>query len=185
MNAVESIEQAEQLRRRGDEAGALDAFARAAALARDVFDPATEARGMLGVGQMRVLLDDSRGACEAFEEAVARAVEGGLPDVEADAWLGFAGAAFDGGKSKDGHDALLEAMALSRTLADEAPDDRARKERLARTIRIYGEHLGVLGSDADAKQALELARIMYSDLGDQEFARGIQEEIQKLRDWAR
>jgi tetratricopeptide (TPR) repeat protein len=179
------LESAEALRSRGDEPGALAAYEAAAKAAQSIFDPASEARAMLGVGEMKVLADDSRGARSAFDEAIGRAMEGGLPEVEADSWFALASACFDSGLSKDGHDALLEAMALYRELADAAPEDRDRKARLARAIRLYGEHLGVLGSESDARQALELARIMYEDLGQQEIAAGIREEMERLRDYSR
>jgi tetratricopeptide (TPR) repeat protein len=185
MNARELLQRAEACRRTGDEAGALAAYTQAAAAAQAVFEPAVEARAMLGVGEMRLLQDDPAGARQAFDDAIGRAVEGGDPEVEAEAWFGLASACFDAGASKDGHDALLEAMALARDLADRSPTDRMKKGRLARAVRLYGEHIGVLGSESDAKQALELARIMYTDLGDLEAARSVQQEIEKLNAWAR
>lgn len=185
MNATEWLQKAETRRRAGDEPGALAAYLEAARAAQAIFDPAVEARAMLGVGEMRLLQDDSAGARQAFDDAIGRAVEGAEPDVEVQAWFGLASACFDAGASKDGHDALLEAMALARDLADRNPGDRDRKVQLARAIRLYGEHIGVLGSESDARQALELARIMYADLGDSDAARSVQEEIEKLNAWAR
>ncbi len=76
-------------------------------------------------------------------------------------------------------------MALYRELADASPTDESLKRRLARSIRVYGEHLGVLGTESDANQALELARIMYADFGDADVAQSIAEEMARLRDYAR
>jgi tetratricopeptide (TPR) repeat protein len=185
MEASDWLTDAEHRRQCGDEAGALDAFKRAAESARAAFDPAGEGRAMLGVGEMRLLLADDAGARRAFEEAIARAVEGGAPDVEAEAWFRLATAFFDAGRSKDGHDALLESMALLRQMADDAPDDAAVKARLARAIRVYGEHLAVLGTESDARQALEIARLMYVDLGETQVAAAIDADVRRLGDWAR
>ena len=184
-SAQQWFEKAEALRARGDEAGALAAYSSAAEVARDLFDPALEARAMLAVGELKALAEDLRGAREAFDEAIGRAMEGGVPEVEADAWFAMASACFDSGISKDGHDALLEAMALYRQLADEAPENRERKARLARAIHLYGEHLGVLGSESDARQALELARIMYEELGDTAAVEGLREEMRLLTEYSR
>ena len=112
-------------------------------------------------------------------------MEGGVPLVEADAWFALATACFDAGLSKDGHDSLLEGMALYRQLADASPEDRELKRRLARSIRVYGEHIGVLGSESDARQALELARMMFDDLGDMDVATGIAKEIALLKEYSR
>lgn len=140
---------------------------------------------MLGVGELRLLLGDDVGARRAFDEAIGRAMEGGAARLEAEAWLRLASACFDNGLSKDGHDSLLEAMALYREIADADPSDVPAKHSLAQCIRLYGEHLGVLGSESDAKQALELARIMYLDMGETEIARSVEADLAKLREWAR
>lgn len=171
---------AQRLHEQGDEAGALAAFERAARAAHQQFDPATEAKAMLGAGDVRRLLGDAAGARDAYEEAIARAMEGGERLVEADAHFALALVAFDQGHSKDGHDALLEAMALYR---DEGGDEA--KWRLARAVRHYGEHLGVLGSTPEARQALELARAMFTDLGDRAAADGIADDLARLADYAR
>lgn len=184
-SAQEWLQKATTLRSSGDEAGALEAYLNAAKAAHDVFDPALEAQAMLAVGELKAIADDLRGARDAFDEAIGRAMEGGVPDVEADAWFGFASVSFDFGLSKDGHDALLEAMALYRQVAEAAPEDPQCKAKLARAIHLYGEHLGVLGSEADARQALELARIMYEDIGQTELANGIAEEMRLLGDFSR
>lgn len=180
MTAAERIEEAERARARGEESAALAAYEEAARLAHAVFDPALEARAMLGVGQLRALSEDLRGAREALQEAVARAMEGGDALVEADAHLAIAACAFDAGQSKDGHDALLEAMALYRQ-QDSAP----AKVGLARATRLYGEHLGVLGSESDARQALQLARLMFEDLGDEAAVRGVDEDLRLLKEYSR
>jgi tetratricopeptide (TPR) repeat protein len=172
-------------RRSGDDASAVTAYQQAIQLARSAFDPAVEARALLSTGEILVLADDFRGARDAFDEAIGRAMEGGDRLIEAEAWFALASSCFDQALSKDGHDALLEAMTLYRQLADEAPEDLEAKRRLARSIRLYGEHLGVLGSESDAKQALELARIMYSDVGDHVAAEGIAEEMTALREYSR
>jgi tetratricopeptide (TPR) repeat protein len=185
MTAPEHLQSAEVLRQAGDEAGAAQAFSQAAEEAHRCFDPATEARAMLGLGAMLLVRDEGERARSAFNDAISRAVEGGVPEVEAEAWFALAAACFDAGLSKDGHDALLEAMALFRKLADEAPEDAGRKGRLARAIRVYGEHLGVLGTESDARQALEIARLMYADLGDDAAARAIADDVRSLKDWAR
>jgi tetratricopeptide (TPR) repeat protein len=185
MTAQELIAAAEQARRSGDEATALKHFSDAAEQARRAFEPAVEGKAMLGVGEMRLLLGDDLGARRAFDEAIGRAMEGGDAHVEAAAWFCLASSCFDAGLSKDGHDSLLESMALYREIADADPADIAAKTRLAQCIRLYGEHLGVLGSESDAKQALELARIMYLDLGETEIARSVEGDLERLRNWAR
>jgi tetratricopeptide (TPR) repeat protein len=180
MTAADLIEQGEQARSRGDEAAALAAFEEAAHLAHTVFDPALEARAMLAVGQLRALREEPLGAREALQEAAARAMEAGDLLTEADAHLAMAVHAFDAGQSKDGHDALLEAMALYRQI-----DAEPGKTGLARATRMYGEHLGVLGSESDARQALLLARVMFADLGDDLAVQGIDEDLRRLVEFSR
>ncbi len=179
------LDRADAARRSGDDQEALSACLEASRQARELFAPDLEARAMLGVAQIRALGDELRPGRDAFDEAIARAVEGGVPVIEAEAWFGLASTFFDHGRSKDGHDALLEAMALCREISEASPDDRTAKARLARAIRLYGEHIGVLGSESDARQALELARIMYADLGEAAIAQSITADIAALREYSR
>lgn len=179
MKIDELIRQADDRRREGDaEAEAL--YREAARRARETFDPGNEARAMLAIGALRAQAEDSQAAFEALNEAAARAMEAGDLLLEAQTHHALAAAYLDAGRSKDGHDALLEAMSLYRRV--NRPEARVG---LARTTRMYGEHLGVLGSADDARQALELARIMFVDLGDQEGARGVEEDLQRLAEYAR
>lgn len=180
MTIQQQLEAADLARARGDEPTALAGFLAAALLARAAFAPALEGRAMLSAGELRHVAGDAAGAREALEEAVARAMEGGDRLVEGDAWYALATVAFDAGRSKDGHDALLEAMALYREL-----DGREPQRRLARAVRLYGEHLGVLGGAAEARQALELAKAMFSDLGEAEAARGVDEDLAQLDGFSR
>jgi hypothetical protein len=50
---------------------------------------------------------------------------------------------------------------------------------------VYGEHLAVLGTESDARQALEIARLMYVDLGETDVAVAIEGDIRRLGEWAR
>lgn len=180
MDPKAQLQQADELFRKGDEIAARDAYRRAAVSARTVFDPESEARAMFGLGTLLAAAEDHDSARSAFEEAAARAMEAGNRLLEADAHFALAHAHFDAGRSREGHDELLEAMALYRRLeSDEA------RIGLARATRVYGEHLGVLGSVDDARQALELARLMFRELGDEEAARGVTEEIGRLDEFAR
>lgn len=180
MDASVVLEKAKELRRAGAEAEALAAYEKAAALAQGVFAPALEALALLGAGQMHALAGNLASARVSLEEAIARSMEGGVPLVEADAWLALAHAGFDDGRSKDGHDALLEAMALYREL--EGPE---AQQGLALTVRLYGEHIGVLGDAEEARHALELARIMYGELGDEAAVRGIRHDLARLHEFSR
>src|SRR5690554_2767572 len=116
MEARSVLDRAERLRSEGREEAALAAYLEAASLAADAFAPDVEARAMLGAGQLYALNDEYFRAARALQDAVSRAVEAGSPFVEAQAWFALAGASFDAGRSKDGHDAVLEAMALYRSL---------------------------------------------------------------------
>jgi hypothetical protein len=174
------LEMAEVRRRAGDETGALALLGEAAVQAKANFEPALEAQAMLGTGQLLTLGGNDKAARSVFEEAVARAMEGGDVVTEADAHFALATLAFDSGRSKDGHDALLEAMALCRD-----QDTLDGKRRLARAVRLYGEHIGVLGSAEDARQALELAWVMFDDLGDAQAAAGVRADIVKLQEFSR
>lgn len=180
MDARTVLDRAEELRRAGAEAEALAAFEEAAQLAAEIFAPAEEAQALLGAGQLHALSGNLASARQRLEEAIARSMEGGVPLVEADAWLALAHAGFDDGRSKDGHDALLEAMALYRGL-----DGDAARQGLAQSVRLYGEHIGVLGDTAEARQALVLARIMYTELGDEDAARGVGEDLERLDAYGR
>lgn len=171
---------AERARDRGAEEEALAAFVAAAQAARTQFAPEFEARAHLGAGAIRHLLGDEKGARASFEEAIGRAMEGGSRLLEADAYYALAMLAFDHGRSKDGHDALLESMALYRDLdGDEA------KAKLARAIHAYGEHLAVLGDAKAAREALSLARAMFADLGETALATGVESEIADLARYER
>lgn len=174
------LHQADELHRAGDESGARDVYRRAAAAARKTFAPHVEARAMLSLGTLLAASDDPDAARSALEEAMARAMEAGDAMLEADAHLALAHAHFDAGRSKDGHDELLEAMALYRRM-----DSVDARTKLARATRVYGEHLGVLGSEEDARQALVLAKLMFTELGDTEAAAGIDEELERIRDYER
>lgn len=174
------LQSADELLRTGDETAARDAYRRTAAAARAAFAPEVEARAMLSLGLLLSASDELDAARSALEEAVARAMESGEPMVEADAHLALAHAHFDAGQSKDGHDELLEAMVLYRRM-----DTVDARRKLARATRVYGEHLGVLGSEADARQALELAKLMFLELGDREAAAGIDEELERIREYER
>lgn len=174
------IEQAFQHLSEGEEASARTSFRRAAVLARELFAPGIEARAMLELGSLFVASNDMFSAVSAFQEAVARSMEAGEILLEADAHFALAHAFFDLGQSKDGHEALLEAMVIYRQ-----HDSQEARQKLARTTRVYGEHLAILGSAEDAAEALELARLMFVELGDQLAARGVEEELRRLEDFAR
>lgn len=180
MNPHELLRHADELLRTGDENGARDAYRRAAAAARLEFAPQVEARAMLSLGALLAASDDTDAARSALEEAMARAMEAGDMMLEADAHFALAHAHLDAARSKDGHDELLEAMALYRRM-----DSVEARTKLARATRVYGEHLGVLGSESDARQALELAKLMFTELGDAEAAAGIDEELERIRDYER
>lgn len=182
MDAGIVLQRAEEHRRAGAEAEALATYEQAAALAGELFAPDIEARALLGAGQMHALAGNLASARLRLEDAVARSMEGGVPLVEADAWLALAHACFDDGRSKDGHDALLESMALYRDLEVEGA---AAQQGLALAVRLYGEHIGVLGDTAEARHAFELARIMYSELGDDAAAGGIQGDLERLHAFSR
>ena len=175
MDFADPLGLAERLLSAGDEAAALAAYEQAAREARARFDPLTEACAKLGTGDVHRLAGNDEAARAAYEEAAQRAVEGGSVLVEADAHFALALTAFDAGRSKDGHDALLEAMELYRR----EPGDAA-KSRLARSVRLYGEHLTVLGNAVEANRALELARSIYRELGDAGAAASVDEDLKRI-----
>lgn len=183
--AKQRLAEAERARLKGDERAAHEAYRSAASGAHDVDDLHTEAQALFGLGETCLALDDEGGAARAFGEAAARAMEAGDALLEAEARFALATVAFDAGQSKDGHDELIEAMALYREESEARPDEVHIKRRLARAVRVYGEHLGVLGSEQDARQALELAKRLFVESGDEALARGIDEELRRLGDWAR
>lgn len=180
MDAGIVLQRAEEQRRAGAETEALATYEEAAALAGELFAPDVEARALLGAGQMYALAGDLASARLRLEDAISRSMEGGVPLVEADAWLALAHAGFDDGRSKDGHDALLEAMTLYRD-----HEGAEAQQGLALSVRLYGEHIGVLGDADEARHALELARIMYSELGDEAAAGGIQGDLTRLQEFSR
>ena len=176
MSIVEFLSMADEARARGEEQAALDAYLSAARLAREGFAPELEARACLGAGAVRHLMGDEPGARASFHEAIARAMEGGSPMLEADAHFSLAMLAFDHGRSKDGHDALLESMALYREM-----DSLEGRTKMARAVRTYGEHIAVLGDAKAAREALLLARAMYLDLGDGAAVAGVDQDLSQLK----
>lgn len=180
MSVEQLFSDAERARRTGETARAREAYEQLSVHARSEFLPDVEARALLALGELAIAEDDAKGARALLTDAVARAMEGGVPLVEAGAYLALAHASFDLGRSKDGHDALLEAMALYRSL-----DGRPAMEGLARSMRLYGEHLGVLGDAKEARNALEIARVMFADLGDAEGAAGVVADMARLEEFAR
>ena len=171
---------ADTARDEGREHDALALFRAAAEQARDSFEPELEARAELGAAAMLHLAGDEAGARTAYEGAVGRAMEGGSRMLEADAHFGLAMLAFDHGRSKDGHDELLEAMALYREMAE-----REGRVKMARAVRTYGEHVGVLGDVESARQALRLARAMYMDLDDAVAVEDVERALGLLESYAR
>jgi len=176
----ETLLAAEEARDRGAASVAMTLYRQVARDAAAFFAPDLEARALLALGELLLSEGDEGEARSALEEAVGRAMEGGLPLVEADAHYALAVLAFDAGRSKDGHDALLEAMALYRSL----PEEAARRG-MARAVRTYGEHIGVLGSPDEAKAALLLSRAMFVDLGQADAAAAIDVELSLLAEYAR
>lgn len=174
------LSEAERLRESGDEVNALLQYRRAAEESARVFAPATEAAALLGAAEMQRFTGEPAAAIATLNDAIARAVEAGEPLVEARAWFVLATTAFDEGRSKDGHDALLEAMTLYRE-----GTGREAQEGLALATRTYGEHLAVLGSASDARDALRLARAMYDALGDPSAVAGIDADLAKVAEFAR
>jgi hypothetical protein len=174
------LDRARILLNAGDEAGA-ERLLRAllASLASD-FNPELEARGSLALGELLVGRGAGVEARGVLENAVSRSVEAGLPLVEAEGWYALAMVSFDEGRSKDGHDALLEAMALYRSL-----DDRDGRRGLARAVRAYGEHVAVLGGAEQAREALGLAGAMYADLGDESEVIGVAADAKDVDYFAR
>ncbi len=83
--------------------------------------------------------------------------------AEAHAYRLLALIAFDEGRSKDGHDHLLDAMA--------AFEDAGRQGEVPTLTRWYAEHLTVLGAIEEAVQAFTLARERFLAVGDIEGAR--------------
>lgn len=176
MSIEQLLAMADEALARGEEQAALDAYLSAARTARESFAPELEARACLGAGAVRHLMGDEPGARAAFHEAIARAMEGGSAMLEADAHFSLAMLAFDHGRSKDGHDALLESMALYREMST----DEGRT-KMARAVRTYGEHIAVLGDAKAAREALELARAMYRDLGDDAAVEGLDDDLSQLK----
>jgi len=178
---IESLlSNADRSREHGDEAAALGLYRDAAEQAGREFSPELEARAWLGVADMLRLRDEYKPAVEALNDAIARAVEAGNPLLEARAWFVLATTAFDEGRSKDGHDALLEAMTLYR-----AGDGLEAQQGLALATRTYGEHLAVLGSASDAREALRLSRAMYDALGDAAAVAGIDDDLTRVDEFTR
>lgn len=106
----------------------------------------------------------------ALEEGRAHAIaalelarETGNVLAEAHAYRLLALVAFDQGRSKDGHDHLLDAMA--------AFEDAGRQHEVPTLTRWYAEHLAVLGAKAEAEAAFQLARRRFLAVGDEEGAR--------------
>ncbi len=174
------LQEAEGARDAGRLDVALGLFRAIADEAAAQFAPEHECRAMLALGQLLNVMESPAEATEALEQAAARAMEAGLALVEAEAHVTLATIAFDAGRSKDGHDALLEAMALYRGL--EGPD---AQRGLAVAVRLYGEHLGVLGGKDEAAQALRLAQAMFRDLGDATAVAGIEADLAELDAYAR
>ncbi|MFM2152005.1 MAG: hypothetical protein RL199_440 [Pseudomonadota bacterium] len=174
------MEQARHACAEGDEAAAERTLRVLLERLADAFDPELEARASLLLGELLVGRSEGAEARRVLENAVARSLEAGLPLVEAEAWYGLAMSAFDEGRSKDGHDALLEAMALYRGL----DGDDARRG-LARAVRAYGEHVAVLGGSAQAKEALTLAGAMYGALGDAAEVEGVASDAKDVDYFAR
>jgi hypothetical protein len=107
---------------------------------------------------------------EALEEArnsgvltLQLARETGNVLAEAHAYRLLALIAFDEGRSKDGHDHLLDAMA--------AFEDAGRQGEVPTLTRWYAEHLAVLGAIEESVQAFTLARERFLDVGDAAGAR--------------
>ena len=175
-----SLHAAETARDRGAASDAMRLYRQVATEAAAFFAPDREARALLALGELLLSEGDEGEARVALEDAVGRAVEGGLALVEADAHYALAVLAFDAGRSKDGHDALLEAMALYRSL-----DADAARRGMARAVRTYGEHIGVLGSPDEARAALLLSRAMFVDLGQADAAAAIDVELSLLAEYAR
>ncbi len=180
MDARARFDEVERLRDAGRWREALALLRQTALDASLAFDPAVEATALLAMGELLNAEGDGAAAAAPLEEAIARSMEGGVPAVEARAHALLATLYFDAGRSKDGHDALLEAMALYR-----AQDDADSRRGLAVCMRLYGEHIGVLGSTEEAVQALRLAQAMFRDLGDEAAAVGIDQELARLPDYAR
>ncbi len=70
--------------------------------------------------------------------------------------------AWDEGRSKDGHDHILEAVA--------AYEQVGESKEIPVLMRWYGEHLGVLGAYPEADQALADAEKRFRDAGDESGA---------------
>ncbi|MFM2153926.1 MAG: hypothetical protein RL199_2361 [Pseudomonadota bacterium] len=174
------LEQARRAHAAGDETSAERTLRTLLERLASSFDPDIEARASLMLGELLVGRGEGAEARRLLENAVARSLESGLPFVEAEAWYGLAMAAFDEGRSKDGHDALLEAMALYRGL----DGDDARRG-LARAVRAYGEHVAVLGGAEQAKEALRLAGAMYGALGDAAEVAGVDADAKDIDYFAR
>jgi len=98
---------------------------------------------------------------------LAREIGDDLAEAHAHKWLALI--AFDEGRSKDGHDHLLDALAGFETAG--AP------EELPTLTRWYGEHLAFLGATEEAQRALRLARERYLDAGDLAGARALEADI--------
>ena len=95
--------------------------------------------------------------------ALELARETGNVLAEAHAYRLLALIAFDEGRSKDGHDHVLDAMA--------AFDEAGRHEEVPTLTRWYAEHLAVLGAKEEAQAAFRLARARFLEVGDQAGAR--------------
>jgi hypothetical protein len=81
--------------------------------------------------------------------------------------------AWDEGRSKDGHDHVLEAMI--------AYEQLSRPQEIAPLMRWYGEHLGVLGALPEAEEALKEAERRFRALGDENAARACAEDLAAVK----
>ncbi|MEW5848399.1 MAG: hypothetical protein AB2A00_06270 [Myxococcota bacterium] len=152
------------------------AYAHALHWAHQAGDHLSAARAHLGRSRALRLLgqgDDARAAADlaaqlaqhAGQDAAHRSVEGA-------ALLQLAELALDEGHSKDAHDHLVAAL--------EALDESGDRAGLAAAARAYGEHLAVLGAWDEARAGLTLAARLYRELGDDERARWVEEQLAHL-----
>lgn len=91
---------------------------------------------------------------------------------EAHAYRLLALIAFEEGRSKDGHDHLLDAIASF--------EDAGLAAEVPVLMRWYGEHLALLGATAEAKHAFGVAKERFGALGDQAGADGCARDIAAL-----
>jgi len=81
--------------------------------------------------------------------------------------------AWDEGRSKDGHDHVLEAMI--------AYEQLGREKDIAPLMRWYGEHLGVLGALPEAEEALREAERRFVALGDENAAQACAKDLAAVK----